>query len=212
LATGGPGGVGDDRGILGRALGHLLLEVARPVLGELPPALLQILEAQQAGILVVPEPSRVVVDDVLEPGALLPDVEQLVDLLLVLDDREAGLRVVDDVLHLLLDGVQSDRDPRTPAPASPSTARPVVADHRGLVRARSRARPRPRAIRRAYSAYWLRCDCQIPGAFTDGIIAESRRAFWSASLGKVSGTDRASGRADVGAILAVARDDSHLHH
>ena len=125
------------------------VEVARVVLGELAAALLELVEAQQARVLVVPQAPRVVVDDVLELRALGADVEQLVHLLLVLDHREARLGVVDDELHLLLDGVLVERHrdaaERLGGQHRPVELRAVVADHRGLVAARKAERGQARA-------------------------------------------------------------------
>jgi hypothetical protein len=101
---------------------------------ELPPSLLQVVEAEQAALAIVAQAPWIGVDDVLEPRTLLAHQEQLVHLLLVLDHREARLRVADDVLHLLLDGVlvEGHRDPaeRLRGEHGPVELWPVVAHHR----------------------------------------------------------------------------------
>ncbi len=84
-------------------------------------------------------PARIVVDDVLEAGALRAHVQELVHLLLVLDHREPRLGVVHDELHLLLDRVLVQRH-RHSAERLRRQHRPVergaiVADDRGLVAA-----------------------------------------------------------------------------
>src|SRR2546429_654968 len=70
-------------------------------------------------------------------AALGLDVQQFVALVLVLDHREPGLRVVEDVLHLLLDRVLADRDRHAAEGLGghdgPVELRAVVADDGGLV-------------------------------------------------------------------------------
>ena len=55
------------------------------------------------------QPARVGEDHRLEPRAALLDRDQLVDLLLVLGDREPHLGVVEDIGHLVGDRVLVDR-------------------------------------------------------------------------------------------------------
>src|SRR5690606_39306646 len=50
---------------------------------------------------VVAQAARVVVPDVAQLGILRPHLQELVDLLLVLDDRESDAGVPEDVDHLL---------------------------------------------------------------------------------------------------------------
>ena len=71
---------------------------------------LDAVEAVQKVLRVVTQPARVVEDDVREIAAALPDLQQLVDLLLVLDDGEMHVRVVQHVDHLLGHGVLVERD------------------------------------------------------------------------------------------------------
>ena len=123
-----------------RPLRDFLVEVAGVLAPELPTELLQRLQAQEARVRVAPHAPRVLVDHVLQVGTLGLDVEQLVHLLLVLDHGKAGLRVVDDVLHLPLDGVlvERHRDPaeRLRGEHGPVELRAVVADDSRLVAAR----------------------------------------------------------------------------
>jgi hypothetical protein len=115
--------------------------------GELPPQLLEAVEAQQAGIGVVAHPARVLVDHVLQARTLGSHVQQLVDLLLVLHDREPRLGVVHDVLHLPLDRVLVQRDGHAPERLGgehrPVELGPVVADDGDLVATREAERGQP---------------------------------------------------------------------
>jgi hypothetical protein len=134
-----PRGVADDGGIVDAAAVDLLLEVRRVADLELPSGLLQLLERHEEGLAVRAQAARVVVHDRLEPRAPRAHVQELVDLLLVLDDREAGLRVVEDVFHLLLDPVLVERHrhaaERLGGEHRPVELRAVVADDGDLVAA-----------------------------------------------------------------------------
>ena len=111
----------------------------------------------QIGLRVVAQPARVGVDHRFEQRAALLDRDQLVDLLLVLDDREAHLGVLQDIGHLVGDRVLVDRH-RNAAQClrcgdRPIEPRPVVADDRDLVAApetqrASARRPTPPPLRR----------------------------------------------------------------
>jgi len=129
---------------LGVAPGELLVDVRGMVRLELPAPRLQLREAQEAGLAIAPEPARVVVHDPLEPRALRAHVEQLVHLLLVLGNREAGLGMVEDVGELALDRVLVERDRHAAeglrGHGRPVELRPVVAHDRGLVAAREAER------------------------------------------------------------------------
>ena len=132
--------VADDRDVVPPSRRDFLVEVAGVLAPELPAELLQRLQAQEARVRVAPHAPRVLVDHVLQVGTLGLDVEQLVHLLLVLDHGKADLRVVDDVLHLPLDGVlvERHRDPteRLRGEHGPVELRAVVADDSRLVAAR----------------------------------------------------------------------------
>jgi hypothetical protein len=73
------------------------------------PDRLQVVEAHQLGLRVMAHAARIVEVDVLELRALRHDLEELVGLLLVLHERVLDVRVVEDVDHLLRDGVLVDR-------------------------------------------------------------------------------------------------------
>ena len=82
---------------------------------------------------------RVVVDEHLEPGAPFLHGEDLVDLLLILEDREPHLGVLDHVLHLIGNGVLIERNrhaaQRLRREHRPIEARAVVANDGDLVAA-----------------------------------------------------------------------------
>ena len=70
----------------------------------------QLLVRQQHGIGVVAQTARVVEDDMLKRRTLLAHLDHLVDLFLVLDDRNADLRILQHVDHFLRDGVLIERN------------------------------------------------------------------------------------------------------
>jgi hypothetical protein len=138
----GPGGarrVADDRRVVGAPLLELVLEVRRVADGEFAAVLLQLLERHQERLAVGPQTPCVVVDDRLQTRAARADVQELVDLLLVLDDREPRLGVVEDVRDLLFDPVLVERDrhaaERLRAEHRPVELRTVVTDDGDLVAA-----------------------------------------------------------------------------
>ncbi len=61
------------------------------------------------GVIVIAQAPRLVVDDLLKARHLVGDGEQLVDLLLILDHREADLDVLQHEGHLCGDRVRIDR-------------------------------------------------------------------------------------------------------
>jgi len=134
---GGARGVEDDGHVVGPPPGDLPLQVLRVGRPEGPAALLQRLQAQQAGVRVVAEPARVVVDHVLQARAVPAHLQELVHLLLVLHHGEARLGVVHHVLHLALDGVLVERHRDPPeglgGQHGPVELRPVVPHDGGLV-------------------------------------------------------------------------------
>ena len=101
--------------------------------------LLHDIERYQIVLVVVPETARILVDDAAQMRQAILDADQLVDLFLVLRNREARLGVIEDEQHLLGDGVLVDRY-RHGAEAlgcqhRPVELRPVVADDGDLVAA-----------------------------------------------------------------------------
>src|SRR6266478_134224 len=134
-----PRGVADDRDVLAAALRDLVVEERRMSHLELVAGLAQLGQAHEAGLAIRAQAPRIVVHDRFEPRAAGAQREELVDLLLVLDDREARLRVVDDVFHLLLDGVLVERHRYAPerlrGEHRPVELGAVVADDGDLVAA-----------------------------------------------------------------------------
>ena len=102
--------VADDGQVVGGSPGDLGIEVRGVADLELPAELAELGQAHQAGLAVGAHAARIVIDDVGEARAAGPEAQELVHLLLVLDDGEPRLGVIDDVLHLLLDGILVDRD------------------------------------------------------------------------------------------------------
>ena len=93
----------------------------------------------EIGLPVMSQPARVAVDHRFEVRAALLDRDQLVDLLLVLDNRQPHLGVIEDIGHLVGDRVLVERH-RNAAQClrcrdRPIEPRPVVADDRDLVAA-----------------------------------------------------------------------------
>ncbi len=142
--AGGPGGIADDRGVVGGAPAELEVEVPGVGRVELLCLLGQLGQAHEPGLAVAAQAARIVVDQVLQVTAAGPDTQELVDLLLILDDREPRLGVLDDVLHLALDGVLIDRHgdaaERLRRHHRPVELRAVVADDRHAVAAREAER------------------------------------------------------------------------
>ena len=95
------GGVDEDRQLLGpRARDQLLPQVGIGlVVGAAE--LEQLVERHDHRVVEVGQALHVEDEDLDEVGAALADLEELVELLLVLDEQEAGAAVVQDVLDLL---------------------------------------------------------------------------------------------------------------
>jgi len=142
--AGRPGRIADDGDVVRGASRQLRVEVAGVIDLELPAELDELGEAREPRLAVAAHPARILVDHVLQVPAARAHAEQLVDLLLVLDDGEPRLGVVDDVLHLALDGVLIDGH-RHAAQClrghhRPVELRPVVADDCDAVAAREAER------------------------------------------------------------------------
>ena len=78
------------------------------VAGELDTPRLDLIQAQQPRLVVVPHALGVVVDDDLDEGQLVLHLQDLVDLLLVLAHDHPGFRVIDDVVDLRGDSILVD--------------------------------------------------------------------------------------------------------
>ena len=70
---------------------------------------LHVVDPGQAGVVVVAQAARLVVDDVLQRRQPVGDRQDLVDLFLVLDDRERHLGMLEHVGHLVGDRVGIER-------------------------------------------------------------------------------------------------------
>jgi len=101
----------------------------------------------QKGLVVVPHPAPVRKDNLFDAWTALLYRQKLVDLFLVLGDREAHLGVIEDEGHLLGDRILVDRHRHTAQSLGrgdcPIESRPVVADDRELVAAAKSHRRQP---------------------------------------------------------------------
>ncbi len=98
----------------------------------------------QAGVVVFPQAARVEVDDVFEAVQRILHVEDLVDLLLIAGDDEAGAAMVEDVGDLVADRVLVERDGHAAGALRgdhrPVERRAVAADDGDVVSGRSAER------------------------------------------------------------------------
>ena len=99
----------------------------------------QVIERRQPGLVVVAQAARVVEPDARDPRARGADLDHLVDLLLVLDDREGDVGIADreHVLgrgRVLVEG-HRDRAQRLRRQHRRIEARPVLADHHQMLAA-----------------------------------------------------------------------------
>ncbi len=92
----------------------------------------KLVETVQAGLVVVTQTARVVVNDVSEFGTLIHDLQQFIDLLLVFDDGNVNAGILQHESHFLSHGILVHRHGN---PAEhlggahrPVQARAVVAD------------------------------------------------------------------------------------
>ncbi len=98
---------------------------------------LQIRQKHEARVVVLPHAARIAVDDLLDRGHPVLEIEELVDLLLVLGDHDAAARVIDEIGDLALQRVAVDAEAhradgvRGDLAADPLRA--VVADQRDHV-------------------------------------------------------------------------------
>ena len=137
--SGRPGRVEHDRNVIVMALADFVVEDVGMVAVVDPPHFDQFLDIVQEGLRVVPHPARIVVDDVFQRADLRHDLQQLVDLFLVLDDREADAGILHHEQHLVGHRVLVERN-RHPAQGLGGAhhhveVRPVVADDGQVVAA-----------------------------------------------------------------------------
>ena len=157
--------VDHHRHVLGAPSRHLVREKVRVRFVVRASQPLDAVEAVQEILRVVTKPARVVEDDVLERGAAIADLEELVDLLLVLDDREMHLGVVQHIDHLRRDRILVERHrhaaQRLRGGHRPVEPRPVVADDREVHPALEALRRKP-AGQRAHLVLDLRPGPGLP--------------------------------------------------
>ena len=100
-------------------------------------ALVQLLARHQRAVGVVAQAARIVIDNVLQRRALAPDLQHLVDLLLILDDGHGHAGILQDIDHFLRDGILIERDrhgaQRLGRHHRHVEPRTVLADHRHVV-------------------------------------------------------------------------------
>ena len=196
LRIAGRAGGEEQRGdVGGLRLGDLGLEEAGMLLVPGAAGRDQRVERREAGLAVVAQSSRVVVPDARDPRARGAHLDHLVDLLLVLDDRESDLGIARSGTR-----TRSRRHPGRAAPASRRAPASPASPHRaaagsrrsrpGAGRACSPASARPQAIARTSAASSLQLSvCQMPKSFSRNAGAEGRRVAWSSRRrGKVGDT------------------------
>jgi hypothetical protein len=153
--SGRPRRVEHHRNVIVTALGDFAVENVGMVAVMDTPHFDQFLDVVQEGLRVVSHAAGIVIDDVLQRADLGHDLQQLVDLLLVLDDREADAGILHDEQHLVGHRVLVERN-RHPAQGLRGAhhhveVRPVVADDGEVVAApetefREAAGERPHAL------------------------------------------------------------------
>ena len=132
---------------------------------------LDAVEAVEKILRVMAQTPRIVEDDMSEVAAAIPDLQQLVDLLLVLDDGEVHVGVVQHVDHFLGHGVLVERHrhaaQRLHRGHRPIKPRAIVADDREIHPALE-AQCRQPAGQRAHLVGDLRPVqvCQMPRSFS----------------------------------------------
>ena len=107
---GGARGVGEQRQIVGLALGDGGLDIARMGRAELAPGRLHRLEGLEDRVVVIAQAARVVIDDQLQVRQAVLQRQDLVDLFLVLGNDDRGLGVIEHIGELGRDRVLVDRD------------------------------------------------------------------------------------------------------
>ena len=129
--SGGARGVEHDGVVAALSAGDLAVDQGRLGGEAVGAALLHRLVGQH--IAIVPKAARIDIDHDLEPRQPAPDLQELVDLLLVLADGEAGAGMLDDigelVSHRILVDRHRDAAQRLGGTHRPIQPRPVVADH-----------------------------------------------------------------------------------
>ncbi len=132
-----PGGVKEEADIIPFSLVYQFLEEARLLLIQFSSQLLDLLEADEDGIIVVPHPLWVIPDDFGKLGALILYGQGLIDLFLSLGKIELGIGVIDDVLNLIHQAVLKEPHPDAAGThgrhLGPESFGAIIADHDRLV-------------------------------------------------------------------------------
>ena len=100
-----PRGRAEDGDIASLPCRHQFLVKVGMLMGDGVAAAAEVVETHQAGIVVLAQAAGVAVDDVFDAGTALGQLQDLVDLLLILGDDDAGPGVVDEVGDLLVEGI-----------------------------------------------------------------------------------------------------------
>ena len=133
----GPGGVKEEANVVAVSLVDQLLEQIGFLAVQFFAQFLNLVDADQEILGVVPHAFGIVPDDSFHLGAGIPDGEGLVHFLLRLAHEEFCIRVVDDVFDLLHHAVL--KEPNSHAAGAkgghfrPEPFRPIVTDHGHLV-------------------------------------------------------------------------------
>jgi hypothetical protein len=147
--SGRAGGVEHDRHVAGFALRDLVPDEIRLLAHAAAPRLLHCIQAAQEGLLVMPQPTRIVVQNLFEPGGSLAALDQLVHLFLIFGNGEPDAGVLQHILQFLRHGILVHGH-RNPAQAlrrghGPIEARTVVADDGKAVAAAEWSSAKPQA-------------------------------------------------------------------
>ena len=111
---GGAGGRAENGDIAALAGGDQFGVTVGSLLQSGCPGLLQLLQAEQQGVVVLAHPPGVAIDDAANARAVVADLQQFVDLLLVLGDDHPGLGDVDQKDEFLGQGILIETDAQRP--------------------------------------------------------------------------------------------------
>ncbi len=115
----GPGCVKQEGHVVAMAAGGDFFEQVGLFRLQLPPEVHHLVEADETVLIVIPHPLGVIPDDPLQLGTVVDDGQGLVHLFLTLAHQKPGVRMVDDVLDLFVQGVLEKPDPHCLAAEGP---------------------------------------------------------------------------------------------
>ena len=137
----------------------------------------EIVQGMQERLVIIFQSAGIFVDDVFELRATIHDLDQLIDLLLIFDQGEAGVGVFEDVKHLLGDRILIHRNRNAAVELGgnhgPIKLRPVFTDDRQAVAA---LKPVGRHAA-SHGADLLLCFAPGPGLPDAEILFAYRRAI-----------------------------------